>query len=539
MCLVEGRTLLIARSQRRNPVVWGLHERLRRNNAAPTVHLFVEDETIMAVYFNSTKAEAMNTDGLGRIEEKLSEAERLFMELVNEGARQRASDLHIDVVGGATHVRFRIDGRLRRKSPPWSYEMGQDVLHLAYLTTDESEGPMLRAGVYQRGRISGEKMSMPPGVQSMRLQFGDLPGKGKFMALRFANASSLTAPDERSLGYADFHVIDLKYMRMRTAGLNCIVGATGSGKSTTLQVALQALGEEREGAAMIMTVEDPPEYTIRGARQLPVHGSGEDRGRALYDAISAALRSDPDVIMIGEVRDKDTAQLAVRAAQTGHGVWTTVHATRAVRALTRLIEEGVPQERLLDPDLVTGLVGQRLVGVLCPTCALGWEDAKDRGRVGSVFIQSLEKLFRDHMGMLREHTRIRRESDWCGERDCNEGYLGRTVVAETVMPDSGYMEAYRDGLPRDAEKYWTTHLGGVRIAEHGLAKMLTGEVDPVDLKNNVGIDDVESERLDRVCELAEQHRMTLEPAWGKGEGSDSAPGLFGDDDMSTSLEAVG
>ena len=443
---------------------------------------------------------------LGQAEEKLSEAERVFADLVHEGARQKASELHIDVVGESMHIRFRVDGRLRDGAQTWSSEVGHDVLHLAYLMSDESEGPILRAGVYQRGRVSGAHMKLPPAVCSMHLQFGDLPRGGKFMALCFAYTPPLIEHDETSLGYADFQVADLRTMRMRSVGLNCVVGPTGSGTSTTVQVVLQALARERKGSAMIMTLEDPPQYTILGARQLAVQGSVHDRSGAFSAAAGAMLRSGPDVIMIAEVYDKHTAQLAVRAAHTGHSVWTTMHAMRAASALTRLIEEGVLRERFRDPYLISGLVAQALVGKLCEKCAVGWEDAKNQQLLEPGLVQRIDTLFRDREQVLREHVRVRRHSHWCGDSGCNEGYLGRTVIAETVIPDAGYMEAYCNGLPCDAEDYWTASLGGVRIAEHGLAKMLAGQVDLADL-SNVRVDDVETNRLDRVCELAGQLRL--------------------------------
>ena len=509
LALVESRILLVFKDRRNDPRVWSLHERLTRLSRVPFYHLYVSQQTLFAVY------QAADRRGQARVDSavlQISQAEQAFTELLKSAVRDKASDLHIEVERGTCLVRYRVDGRIKQLGSVLRADLGLELLRFSYLVSDDSDGGTLRRVSFQRARISGEKISLPAGLQSLRLQFGVLASRGQFLVLRLLYADSLDCSDESALGYSDFQVSHLRRMRMLSSGLNCIVGATGSGKSTTLQVCLQALIAERHGEIMLLTVEDPPEYVIRGARQLPVLGSDEERERGLYEAISAALRADPDVIMIGEVRDSATANLALRASQTGHQVWTTIHAPRAVRALSRLIEEGVQAHRILDPDGVTGLIGQRLVQRLCPTCSVTWDTARSGAYYPSAFVDQVEQFFQGSPDSLNEHIRVRARADWCNTGGCVEGYCGRTVVAEVVMPDAGYMDAYGRGLPRDAEEYWLSHLYGVRIAEHGLSKAFASQLDLWDLNNSVGLADFDPARLDQVLALAERERALTAPA---------------------------
>src|SRR5690606_21821495 len=149
----------------------------------------------------------------------------------------------------------------------------------------------------------------------------------------------------------------IKRMRALPMGINIIAGPTGSGKSTTLQRCLSTLIRERRREISVFTVEDPPEYVIDGAQQMPVTNANtaDERKAQFTKAINASLRSDPDVIMIGEIRDSSSAKLAFEAAMTGHQVWTTVHATDGLTIVSRLKDIGVEAYKLFDSTVVTGL----------------------------------------------------------------------------------------------------------------------------------------------------------------------------------------
>ena len=516
IALMDARVLLVAATARFDPVVISLHERLRRLRVAPTVHLLVDPEVVLAVYDSDRRRDRVR----GGATERTTPAERLFLELVRHCVEKKASDLHVDVEGGACTVRYRVDGRLQSLGQPLKVDAGRGLRRVAYQLCDDSDGPMLRTRSAQRGRISGDKVTLPPGLQSMRLEFNVLARHGEYLVVRFFYSESLHATDESALGYSDAQVVQLRELRLLSAGLNCIAGATGSGKSTTLRVCLQALAYERENSLMIMTVEDPPEVTMSGVRQLAVVAAGDERDAAFNAAILSMLRSDPDVIMIGEIRDAITASLSVRAAETGHQVWTTVHATRAPRVITRLIDEGLPPGRILDPDLLSGIVAQRLVALLCPLCAITWAQARDSLRYPAVFFDQIEAIFGADVGQLEQYARVRRAHGWCATSGCHDGYVGQTVVAEVVRPDVEYMRAYERGLPRDAEEYWVAQCGGVRIAEHGAVKALNSKVDFWDLNTSVVLSDLYRERIPSVLGYAEELRES---------GSHSVLGLSPDD----------
>jgi len=181
-------------------------------------------------------------------------------------------------------------------------------------------------------------------------------------------------------------------------------------------------------------VEDPPEYPIPGAIQTPVANvsTAEERSAAFQAAIKAAMRLDPDVIMIGEIRDTPSASLALQAAMTGHQVWTTLHANNSIAIVDRLIDLGVPAEILCDPAIVSGLVSQRLVKTLCPHCKVSLKNA-----IGSLSIREEYERIAKYIDL--ESVYIKGEGcDKCS----GSGLLGRTVVSEVILPDNKIMEFF-------------------------------------------------------------------------------------------------
>ena len=518
LALVESGYLLVSRDDPLHAAVWGLRERLDRAGHVLSRILYVEPATLLSLY--QRHHDRVVARGAGADARPQSEAERYLARMLADAASVRASDVHLVVEGGQFGVQYRIDSRMEQMDRN-AARLGYDVMRALYYVSDESEGGTPRTGEFQAAAVTGRKMTLPHGVQALRLQFGPLANQGHYATVRLLYVDSVegAAQDESVLGYAGFQIQDLRRMRWLPYGLNIICGVTGSGKSTTLQYSLQVLIEERESAITVMTVEDPPEYRIPGTRQLPVVGSADARTSGFARAISAALRSDPDVIMIGEIRDGASADLAIRATQTGHQVWTTVHATCAARSLSRLIDEGVASFRILDSTFVTGLVGQRLVPLLCPRCAITWKQAEDSDRYLPAFLNQVLKMFEGHEQDLYTRVRVRKGADWCGENGCRAGYLGRTVIAEVLVPDEQFMQVYAKNGPSDAERDWIERMGGTTLLEHGLIKLLAGQIDPFDLDRVAGLSSFDaSKRYDHVKARAIEEG--LYPATVRAEPTD-------------------
>jgi type II secretory ATPase GspE/PulE/Tfp pilus assembly ATPase PilB-like protein len=245
-----------------------------------------------------------------------------------------------------------------------------------------------------------------------------------------------------------------------------------------LQRNIISILQEHQYNIAFYTVEDPPEYPIPGAVQMPVTNAttAEERAREFTKAIAASMRSNPDRIMIGEVRDAASAGLAFEASMTGHQVWTTLHANDALTIPFRLRDLDVDEYKLSDPDLLTGLISQRLVRILCPDCARRIEEHE----LSHNLLARLEKLSIP-IEKLRAHN-----PEGCKTCGVGNGYKGRSVIAEIIIPDATFMEYIKKDDKRSAEKYWLTHLNGRCLMEHMIDRVRAGEVDPLDAERILG-----------------------------------------------------
>jgi type II secretory ATPase GspE/PulE/Tfp pilus assembly ATPase PilB-like protein len=228
----------------------------------------------------------------------------------------------------------------------------------------------------------------------------------------------------------------------------------------------------------VITVEDPIEYPIPGAVQTPVTNAPteDERSRLFSAAIANAMRLDPDTIMIGEVRDRASAQNALRAAMTGHQVWTTVHANGAIAIVDRLVDLGLPLEMVADHTVTTGLISQRLVKLLCPGCRKPL--AGHERELPADLLHRLQRVLGHLAGVYL---------DGPGCDQCRGlGTIGRSVVAEIVLPDAQFFELIRKGQKVAAMEYWQRELQGRTMLEHAIEKVAAGLVDPRTAERTVG-----------------------------------------------------
>ena len=398
-----------------------------------------------------------------------------FVNVVARAASQKVSDIHV-IVADSTQIMFRVNGMMQTEME-YNKEWGESFVRAAFASSDISDSNYAQnefQGAQKLGstplRGSKGKLMLPHNVLAIRLQFNPIAFGSQYLVMRllYADDNPDGSGDLAALGFGEYELNLFYRLRAVPVGLSVIAGPTGSGKSTTLQRNMIKLLQEKNYELNLLTVEDPPEYPIPGARQMPVTNANteEEKAEQFTKALSAALRSDPDVIMVGEVRALAAAQLTFQGALSGHGMWTTLHANSAPAILMRLRDMGVEPFKLTDPELVKGLVSQRLFRRLCPHCR---QSVKEKLNEPSV--QRLKVALGD-FGI--ENTYVR--GPGCKYCD-NRGIKGRMCVPEIILPDGTFLDLMIKGETRKAIDYWTSDLNGRTLKDAATERMLKGYID--------------------------------------------------------------
>lgn len=427
---------------------------------------------------NSSLLPMVRTGGLVQNALKANQIE--FIKWVREAKAQRASDIHvyIDKSANETRVDIRTNGiikNLRRNEP---VEDMLNIVAAAYNMCDQTNGSYQLYEI-QDGRISRlSTKDLPEGVDGLRLHYNPMGNGGRHLVARLLDKPEAGSEkrDVDTLGYSKRQVALIKRMRRNPIGVNIISGGTGSGKSRTLQYCLNSIMHESNNEVVIFTVEDPPEYKINNAAQIPVKDGDYDK------TIAAALRSDPDIILVGEIRTEESAGLAFEAAMTGHQVWASLHANDAISIISRLKNKGVDIYNLTNHRLMTGCISQKLVEVVCPHCSLTHHEMVERGALSDVYLKEMERITK---GEYYDGMRYKNPK---GCSHCkHSGVKGRTVVAEMLIPDKIFMKLIRNNDIDGAYDYWYDNMEGFSLYDHAVQKSLTGICDPEVLHGEVGV----------------------------------------------------
>lgn len=260
-------------------------------------------------------------------------------------------------------------------------EWGEAFVRAAFASSDISDANYAQ-NEYQAAQKIGDaplrgsngKLRLPKLVLGVRLQFNPIAFGTRYLVMRllYADEDPDNAGDLMALGYTQREADMFYRLRAVPIGIIIVAGPTGSGKSTTLQRNMISLLQERNYELNLITVEDPPEYPIPGARQMPVTNANTEalKEQEFTKALAASLRSDPDMLMIGEIRTLSSAQLAFKGALSGHGVWSTLHANSSPAVVMRFRDMGVETFKLIDPEIMKGMVSQRLFRRVCPHCRI-------------------------------------------------------------------------------------------------------------------------------------------------------------------------
>ena len=405
--------------------------------------LYGRGETAAAEAGSADSGQA-SEDDVRRLEDMASEAPviRLVHDLVTRAVEAQASDIHVEPREDSLRVRYRIDGVLTTvETLPLSLRAAvtSRIKIMAHLNIAERRLP-------QDGRVRATVRGKP-----IDLRISTMPTMlGESVVLRILDRSSVQL-DFAPLGFHGAALERLIELLTQPNGIVLVTGPTGSGKTTTLYTALNLLNRQD---SKLFTVEDPIEYQLAGINQIQVQPR---IGLTFAHALRSILRQDPDIIMVGEIRDLETAQMAIQASLTGHLVLSTLHTNSAASSITRLMDMGVDDYLLA--STLTGVLAQRLVRRLCPRCAAPAD--------------TVPALF-DRLGNKGLDLRGLRRKVGC--QACrNTGYQGRTTIGELLVMTDDIRRKVLERGGESALEAAAVEGGMVSMLDDGLAKALAGE----------------------------------------------------------------
>jgi general secretion pathway protein E len=480
LALREGSALLVA-----TDAYYGSAQHLSLSARARHAGIVIEsaviatDSAILALIYQKEKRQL---SGKGGDNQSKAESVQLFESIIADAVRERATDVHFNVQEETSTVWLRIDGLMRRYKA-FPSEMLNEAVGVAYnkLAGETSRShPAYNARLSQSCSIALDNAA----GRSLKLRYQSMAvvGGHKVVArILFTDDGGKESPTLDKLGYAKSHQRLLELAARKTVGAIIVAGVTGSGKSTTLK-ALLMMNPDRH-LWQQYSVEDPAEYALPGVAQVSVQRTAEassDSASAspFVSAMRVIMRGDPDEIMVGEVRDSETGSLLKTMVQSGHQVYSTVHAASAIEVVERMTSEeiGISRETMSSRNFISAIAYQRLIALNCVHCKLPAE-----GNLPEEYLQLLEVKF----GISRKLINVA-APDGCSQ--CKgRGVKGQTVVAEIMAPDGEVLKLIREGRDMEAEEAWrgTRSCGfdepdceGKTAFEHGLSKVATGLVDP-------------------------------------------------------------
>lgn len=458
MCLTSDSTLYVSQAHKNSNYVLAFRERLNRNDFRHTVRL-VRHTDVAKLY---RKFGAATNGG-----DEASLRQNEVIRFLRDAVEKNASDIHFRIESDATRIKLRVDGDLDDYEEI-GLQHGKDLVSTIYQSMCDVAQSMFLPDKPQDARM---KSSFTASVGLKGARVATRPSDyGQLVVLRMLYQRDVKET-LASLGFFPEQEVVIRRMMQRTEGINIVGGPTGAGKSTTLETTLSRLLAELMYKVHLITVEDPPEYTIPGAVQTqvqyPSDATGEEISQAWARAISNMMRLDPDLMMIGEMRDCASAVAAFRAAMTGHGVWTTLHANDVVANLGRLRDIGVDMSLITDPQIVTGLVSQRLVKKVCPNCRRPF--LLNRTLVAADVAERVERFCNPREVYLKGPG-----CEVCKGR----GTKGRILVAEVMMPTKAFMQEFKNHGANDARNYWVKKLDGLTRNQALIRRINEGIVDP-------------------------------------------------------------
>ncbi|MGO4994666.1 GspE/PulE family protein [Jeotgalibaca porci] len=390
------------------------------------------------------------------IEGEDAPAVRIFTQLLETGITLRASDIHLDQTEHQVTVRYRVDGLLRTDRPLPKSLMNSLIARIkimAGLNVTETRLP-------QDGRISTKILG-----KKTNLRVATLPTVyGEKVVLRILDMSNLFSK-VADLGFEPDVENKFQALLKQPSGLILLTGPTGSGKTSTLYGSLNELNRPDLN---IITVEDPVEYQLEGINQVQVN---TQIGLTFAAGLRSILRQDPNVIMVGEIRDGETAENSIRAALTGHLVFSTLHTNSAIEAIPRLMDMGI--ESYLITSALSGVVAQRLVKTICKDCAY------------TRSATPVEKEIFERRGQTVETLTIGEGCDACRQT----GYRGRMAIHELLVVDEAMKKLMMNHATSQDLKDYMERKGTRMLVDDGLLKVKAGKTTLEEVLRVASLDD--------------------------------------------------
>lgn len=506
--LFDSGLWLVSASHRHSPLVTSVAQAARRQGFRVDEPRYVTPNIVRQAYLYSDR------QGVGATFDE-NTVRRRAVATLEKAVEVGANDIHIEAVNNRTRVEFRIDGALRIFET-WTQREGEQLLSAIYSHSIGQSGATAnwmepQAAMLTSDTRGKESIQLPKGVISVRCQWVPLSDEGRYLDMRLQYDSAhlfgenFVMADVDSLGFSQEQLKVVQSLRQVPGGMRVFSGPVNQGKTTTLRVMLNRRMSETNMQLNCLMIEDPPEGGVIGARQIGVSASVKDeqRERTFLEIMRCALRLDPDIVMLGEVRDMQTAKFAFRLALTGRQVYTTTHVYAALAIPKRLRDIGIEPYLVYDEHLLRGMICQRLLRGICNECRVSiaqaptelgpqYKDLARRVRAGLAIMdaeRSKSGMGKPAMERLSEpDMRYIYVANPEGCPKCYKGLAGRTVCAEVIETDSKLMQLLEENRMEEARTYWLSPAGmyGISMLWHGLEKVRRGEVSPLQAEFELG-----------------------------------------------------
>ena len=505
--LFENGMWLVSASHRHSPLVTSVAQMARRHGYKLNEPRYVTPNIIRQAYLYSDRSTSVM-----RLDDNV--VRRRIVDTLQKAVDAGANDIHIEASEGRTRIEFRIDGALRLWET-WTQKEGELMLSSVYSHSVGQSGATAnwqepQAAMLTSTATGPDALHLPKGVISVRCQWVPLSDGGRYLDMRLQYDSAhlfgenFIMADVDSLGFSQEQLKVVQSLRQAPGGMRVFAGPVNQGKTTTLRVTLNRRMAETNMQLNCLLVEDPPEGGIVGARQVGVSASVKDeqREKSFVEIMRCALRLDPDIVMLGEVRDIQTAKFAFRLALTGRQVYTTTHVYSALAVPQRLRDIGMEPYLVYDHHLLRGMFCQRLLRGMCSKCRIPLSEAPlelgpqykeiiRRTRAGLAIMDASRTpgtgSIYDRLSEPDMRNIYVANPEGCPE--CFKGRAGRTICAEVIETDQKIMELLLDNRLEEASDYWLspTGMNGVTMLWHALEKIRRGEVSPDDAEFEVGV----------------------------------------------------
>jgi type IV pilus assembly protein PilB len=425
----------------------------------PAANVFVIDDILDDEGLEEFTLIQNITQDISNLEEVAGQSPvvKLVNYLLYNAVRENASDIHIEPDDKKLRVRYRVDGKLYEKMRP-PYQMHPAIVSRIKI--------MAELDIAQRRLPQDGGIHVLVEGRPIDLRVSVMPGNfGEKVVIRVIDPHKILYNFE-SLGFTYDNLLRFRQIIQSPNGIVLVTGPTGSGKNTTLYAALSELNSEEVN---ICTVEDPVECNISGINQFQVNVSA---GFEFSTALRSLLRQDPDIIMVGEIRDTPTASIAVQAALTGHLVLSTLHTNDAPGAVTRLLDLGVAPYLVIAS--LKGVLAQRLVRKICPNCKIEYDPPSSIRKTVEATSHEVGKFYRG-----------------VGCKKCrNTGYAGRIAIHELFVPDDEVMEMINDHISTKKLRAAALDKGMVPLYLDGIEKVKAGIVSIEEILRTTAVDNL-------------------------------------------------